>query len=196
MEARGHFSVGGGGRGERGFIFKLVLMEGFQKNHRWGGGGWVAMRKPDRQLSIKAEWPDALLALWNFSQSNKQKLSVNVTISLHSHLHLHQSILPILSCGAALISSLQLHFSSDTKRFLGITAWGSISNSFKLFICLIFSSLISVNCWHQKKILRILSISMLINIVGLFKQCIFCIYFFYIIFYFTRDDVEENDAFK
>ena len=110
----------GGGRGAS--FLNWFWWRVFKKITGEGGGGWVAMRKPDRKLSIKAEWQDALLALWNFSQSNKQKLSVNVTITLHSHLHLHKSILPILSCGAALISSLQLHFSSDTKRFLGITS--------------------------------------------------------------------------
>ena len=51
------------------------------------------------QLSIKAEWRDAPLVLWDFSRSNNQKLSANVALGLYSHPHLHQSILAILFCG-------------------------------------------------------------------------------------------------
>ena len=76
-----------------------------------------------RELAIKAEWRDAPLTLQCFSRSNKQ-MSANVAISLSSHLHTYQSILPILPCGAKLISSSQLFSSSDTKGFLGIALRG------------------------------------------------------------------------
>ena len=80
-----------------------------------------------RQLPIKAEWRDAPLVLCDFSQNNELKLSTNVAINLHSHWHLYQSILLIVSCGAKLISSLQLYSSSDANCYLGIASGGSIS---------------------------------------------------------------------
>ena len=72
------------------------------------------------QLSIKAEWQDAPLALQDFNWSNEQKLSGNAAIGLHSHSHLHQSIWAILSCGVKLISSSELLSSSDTKCYFCI----------------------------------------------------------------------------
>ena len=69
------------------------------------------------QLSIKAEWQDAPLAIQDFIWSNKKKLLANVAIGLHWHPHLHQSVLAILSCGVKLIYSSQFFSSSNTKCF-------------------------------------------------------------------------------
>ena len=68
------------------------------------------------QLSIKAEWRDAPIALPDFSWSNKQKLSANVAIGLHSHPRFHQSILATLSC-SDYQNVFSIHISSK-KDFL------------------------------------------------------------------------------
>ena len=123
-----------------------------------------------RQLPITAEWWDAHAP--GFSRTNKQKLSANVAIGLHSHPHLHKSMLPILFCGAKLISSSDLFYFSDTKCFWGITLRGSISNGFSVLICLVTSSSISKELllvW-EKGVEQFFSISLLINFASFFLK--------------------------